>query len=131
MGHDYLPYHARHGDQFPLDAPALFGAETALIEMPISWSTDDYPHFEFSRRGNTLLQGLRKADDVLANWVDDFRYMAQVMDWGVLTYTMHPQVIGRGHRMLMLERLIQTLSGLGATFARMEDAVTAFRAQSS
>ena len=25
---------------------------------------------------------------------------------GVFTLTMHPQVIGRGHRMLMLERLI-------------------------
>ena len=63
--------------------------------MPISWSTDDYPHFEFNRSGNTLLQGLRRADDVLANWVDDYRYMAQMEEWGVLTYTMHPQVIGQ------------------------------------
>jgi hypothetical protein len=61
---------------------------------------------------------------VLENWVDDFRYMAQVAEWGVLTYTFHPQVIGRGHRMLLLERLIETLSELGATFARM-DAVAA------
>jgi len=128
MGHDHLPYYARKDDHFPIDGPAQFGPETALIEMPISWSTDDYPHFEFTRSATTLLQGLRRADDVLANWVDDFRYMVQIEEWGVLTYTMHPQVIGRGHRMLMLERLIQTLRELGATFVRMEDAVNAFLA---
>ena len=30
-------------------------------------------------------------------------------DFGILTYTFHPHVIGRGHRMMMLERLIQRL----------------------
>jgi hypothetical protein len=32
--------------------------ETALIEMPISWSLDDYPHFEFVRTATTVLFGL-------------------------------------------------------------------------
>jgi len=36
---------------------------------------------------------------------------------------MHPQVIGRGHRMLMLERLIDGLSELGARFVRMDEAL--------
>lgn len=48
------------------------------------------------------------------------------MDWGVLTYTCHPLVIGRGHRMMMLERLIEALQGLGATFMTMEDAANAW-----
>jgi peptidoglycan-N-acetylglucosamine deacetylase len=32
--------------------------------------------------------------------------MRREVPGGVFTLTMHPQVIGRGHRMLMLERLI-------------------------
>jgi peptidoglycan/xylan/chitin deacetylase (PgdA/CDA1 family) len=34
---------------------------------------------------------------------------------------MHPQVIGRGHRMALLERFIQHVSERGARFARMGD----------
>ncbi len=48
-------------------------------------------------------------------------------DWGVLTYTFHPHVIGRGHRLIMLERLIQRLREAGATFVMMEQAVAEYR----
>jgi len=56
----------------------------------------------------------------------DFRYMVETCDWGVLSYTFHPQVIGRGHRMLMLERLIESLAERGAAFARMDVAAAEF-----
>ena len=46
---------------------------------------------------------------------------------GVLTYTLHPLVIGRGHRMMMLEGLISALQERGARFVTMEDAALAFR----
>ena len=49
------------------------------------------------------------AAGVLENFVDDYTYMTRVCDFGILTYTFHPHVIGRGHRMMMLERLIQRL----------------------
>ena len=129
MGHDWMPYRVRQGDVIELQAPVKFGAQTRLIEMPISWSTDDYPHFEFLRQGNTILQGMMNANDVLSNWTDDFLYMKRNTDWGVLTYTMHPYVIGRGHRMLMLERLIERLSAEGAQFMTMRDAASAFDAR--
>ena len=123
MGHDHRPYRCRTGDVVARDGPLRFGPETALWEMPISWSTDDYPHFEFMRRQGSLLQGLRRAGDVLENWLDDFRYMIREEEKGVLTYTMHPQVIGRGHRMLMLEHLIDELGRLGARFTSMKEAL--------
>lgn len=41
----------------------------------------------------------------------------------MLTYTFHPFVIGRGHRMLILEELITRLLEMGAVFLAMEDAV--------
>ncbi|MCC6534559.1 MAG: polysaccharide deacetylase [Burkholderiales bacterium] len=126
MGHDWLPYRVRHGDVITLEQPAQFGGTTRLIEMPIAWSTDDYPHFEFLRTKSTILQGMMNANDVLSNWIDDFLYMKRNAQWGVLTYTMHPFVIGRGHRMLMLERLIERLAAEGACFMTMRDAARAY-----
>jgi peptidoglycan/xylan/chitin deacetylase (PgdA/CDA1 family) len=122
MGHDYLPYRARQGDVIELEQPARLGPESPLIEMPISWTLDDYPHFEFVRTNTTILGGLKPAGGVLENWYDDFDYMTRIMEWGIITYTCHPFVIGRGHRMLMLERLIDKLRARDAVFLTMEDA---------
>jgi peptidoglycan/xylan/chitin deacetylase (PgdA/CDA1 family) len=127
MGHDYLPYQARDGDVVTLEEPIRFGPDTKLVEMPISWSLDDYPVFEFSRSPTGILPGLMSADLVLGNWFADFRYMADHYDWGVLTYTFHPHVIGRGHRMIMLESLVEKLTDAGATFVTMEQAVAEYR----
>ena len=126
MGNDYSPYRVRQGDVITLDQPTVFGPPTPLIEMPVSWSLDDYPHFEFLRTKTTILPGLMNANSVLDNWVNDYVYMQQHIDWGVLTYTFHPFVIGRGHRMLVLEKLLQTLQAGGAKFCAMEDAAASY-----
>jgi peptidoglycan-N-acetylglucosamine deacetylase len=122
MGADYWPYRARRGDVAKLGEPYRFGEETALIEMPISWSLDDFPHFEFMRTAQTVLPGLQPARAVMGNWLDEFLYMKKSVEWGILTYTMHPYVIGRGHRMLALEDLVDRLAQEGAVFMTMEDA---------
>jgi len=127
MGADYWPYRARRGDRVALGEPYRPGEETALIEMPISWSLDDFPHFEFVRTATTVLPGLQSARTVMENWFDEFRYMRKTVDWGVLTYTMHPYVIGRGYRMLALEGLLQNLKDAGAVFMTLEDAAAATR----
>jgi peptidoglycan/xylan/chitin deacetylase (PgdA/CDA1 family) len=127
MGHDYLPYFARQGDEYPADAPARFGPPSNLIEMPISWSLDDYPHFEFEVMKAGVFPGLQPADGVLRNWSDDFDYLTEIQDWGVLTYTFHPFVIGRGHRMKMLDRLIRHLRARGAVFLTMAEAAAEAR----
>lgn len=127
MGDDYTPYYAREGDVITLGEPARFGAETNLVEMPIHWATDDSPHFEFVRTETTVRQGLMNASAVLENWVNDFLYMRDTVEWGVLTYTCHPFIIGRGHRMMMLERLIGTCAEKGAVFLTMEEAVAEFQ----
>jgi peptidoglycan/xylan/chitin deacetylase (PgdA/CDA1 family) len=129
MGDDYTPYKARNGDVVHEDAPMEFGAQTDLVEMPISWTLDDYPHFEFLRSNSSVLPGLMNANDVLSNWVDDFVYMQRTCEWGILTYTCHPYVIGRGHRMMMLERLIQILTEKGAKFVTMAQALDEFSAR--
>jgi peptidoglycan/xylan/chitin deacetylase (PgdA/CDA1 family) len=124
MGADYRPYRARRGDVARLGEPYRFGEETSLIEMPISWSLDDFPHFEFMRQPTSVLASLQPARAVMQNWLDEFRYMKRTVDWGVLTYTMHPYVIGRGYRMLALEELTDTLAREGAQFMTMEEAAS-------
>ncbi len=127
MGHDISPYQARRDDEITLLEPMRFGADTDLVEMPISWSLDDHPHFEFMRTEQTILPGLMNARAVFQNFTDEFTYMKKHNDWGVLTYTFHPHVVGRGQRMLALEGFIETLSREGARFVTMETAVAAYR----
>ena len=129
MGDDYTPYYARQGDVIELKQPAAFGRTTQLLELPIHWATDDSPHFEFMRTETSIRQGLRNANDVLGNWVNDYIYMRKTMEWGVLTYTCHPFISGRGHRILMLERLIQRLKDEGAVFQRMDHTADEFRSR--
>jgi len=62
------------------------------------------------------------ANNVLENWINDFEYMTRSTEWGVLTYTCHPYVIGRGHRMLMLERFLLQLMERNAVFEKVEEA---------
>lgn len=127
MGNDYCPYFVRSGDIIPQDAAPTFGQRTPLVEMPISWSLDDFPHFEFLRTSNQLMPGLMNARHVLDNWVADYEYMADNYEWGVITYTFHPYVIGRGHRMKVLAELIDTLSRKGAVFCTLEQAALEFK----
>jgi hypothetical protein len=47
----------------------------------------------------------------------------------VLTYTMHPYVIGRGYRMLALEDLTAKLAAEGAVFMTMEQAAEEAKAR--
>ena len=89
--------------------------------MPISWSLDDFPHFEFLRA-----QGLMATYGVFQNWVDDFDYMTARPSGASYLY-LPSLVIGRGHRMMMLERLIHALIERGAVFPTMEEAAREIR----
>lgn len=126
MGHDCMPYYVRRGDKPTINEPFEFGEQTRIIELPISWTLDDYPHFEFVRTKDTILPGLMNAQGVLDNWSNDFLYMTRTVDWGVLTFTFHPYVIGRGHRMMMLEQLICRLLEMNAVFVTMGEAADEF-----
>jgi len=127
MGDDYLPYQARRNDTASVEEPIQYGEATSIVEMPISWSLDDFPAFEYMQFRNHIQPGLMNASLVLENWFGDFEFMRDHYDWGILTYTFHPHIIGRGHRMLALEKLIQKLRQGGATFITMEQGVTEYR----
>jgi peptidoglycan/xylan/chitin deacetylase (PgdA/CDA1 family) len=129
MGDDFTPYWCRVGDVIRKDGPYEFGRAVDLVEMPVSWVLDDFPHFEYLKVGDQVRPGLSAASKVEEIWRGEFDFMYREVPGGVLTLTMHPQVIGRGHRMLMLERLISYFrANEGVRFATLGDAAEAFRA---
>jgi hypothetical protein len=73
-----------------------------------------------------LMPGLRPVEAVFTNWRDDIVYMLRDFTDGVTVLTFHPQVIGRGHRLLGLERFVDELIGMGITFERMDHVAEEF-----
>lgn len=104
MGGDFLPYYLRIDDSYDDKSAYRFGPNIDLVELPVTWLLDDFPHFEFVG-GDTA--GLAAPSRVLEIWTDEFDYAHQNIPGGLYNLTMHPQVIGRGHRLMMLERLIE------------------------
>ncbi|MEX2650226.1 MAG: polysaccharide deacetylase [Alphaproteobacteria bacterium] len=101
---DFRPYRPRRSDTVEADGEVCFGPEALLWEFPVAWELDDYPYFHFSHR--PFNQGLRSPRGVEAIWLAEFEYCRAHLDHGVFTLTTHPEIIGRGFRIAMLERLI-------------------------
>ena len=61
-------------------------------------------------------------------WSAEFNYLHQRLGAGVFVLCLHPQCVGRGSRMLMLERLLDHIANAdGVAFRTMEDAAAEFR----
>jgi peptidoglycan/xylan/chitin deacetylase (PgdA/CDA1 family) len=63
----------------------------ALVELPVHWRLDDVPYWT----------AMRDPRDVLAIWTAEFDQAD-----GHITYTIHPELTGRGHRLTLLEGLL-------------------------
>jgi len=117
MADDFRPFRPRKHDRVT-EQGLTPGPQSSLVEFPVAWELDDYPYFHFASRPYNA--GLRNPEDVLAIWTAEFNYChAQVPD-GVFTLTMHPEIIGRGPRIQILDRLIGHMRGTaGVVFATM------------
>jgi peptidoglycan-N-acetylglucosamine deacetylase len=128
MAHDFLPYWCRTGDVANVDSAYSFGNPVDLVEMPVSWVLDDFPHFEFLRYPNVVFPGLSAPTKVEEIWRDEFSFMYRDVPGGIYTLTMHPEIIGKGHRIMMLERLIDWMAGHEeVVFARLADVAERWR----
>jgi peptidoglycan/xylan/chitin deacetylase (PgdA/CDA1 family) len=78
-----------------------------LLELPVHWSLDDVPHY--ARHASV--------DEILAIWTAEHDHAD-----GHVTYTIHPEHTGRGHRITLLERL---LDHVGPTITHAEAAARA------
>nr|POE47954.1 peptidoglycan deacetylase [Quercus suber] len=136
--HDCQCYWLRTGDKWtPIDykkhpehwmKPLEPGTMTGLVEIPASWYADDLPPMLFIKKApvsittNTSHQ-LRIFDFLMQNshgwvnprdvedlWLDRFNYFYREHDEFVYTITIHPDVSGHPHSLMMLERVIEYIN---------------------
>jgi peptidoglycan/xylan/chitin deacetylase (PgdA/CDA1 family) len=100
---DFTPYYLRKNDRFSLTEPYVFGELTDLVELPFFWTMDDFPHFEFVAGFSTAQSTPTHVREL---WQGEFDYAYDNAPGGVYDLCMHPQAIGRGSRLTMLEELI-------------------------
>ena len=126
-GTDFEPYYLRRGDRFPADGAYVFGESVDLVGIPFSWGLSDFQYFEFVP-GATVRQDTPSA--VYEIWHGELVWAHEHAPGGVFDLTMHPQAIGRGHRLVMVERLIEAAKALdGVVFERLGDYAARWRAE--
>jgi len=106
---DFVPYYLRAGDRWSTTEPFVFGTPIDVVEIPFSWVLDDFPHFEFTVGWSTEQSPPSTVREI---WQAEFEFAYENHPGGVFTITMHPQVIGRGYRLKMLEELVTYMSSL-------------------
>lgn len=73
-----------------------------------------------SRSG--LLPAAQTPGSLLKIWQDEFDFLYDRVGKGLFNVSMHPQVIGRGHRMKLLEGIIEHVRGKsGVSFTTLVD----------
>ena len=139
MHHDFQPYYVRVGDSWTkIDyskkpeewmKPLVRGHETDLIEIPASWYLDDLPPMMFIK-GAPNSHGFVNPRHLEEIWRDQFDYVYREEDYAVFGMTIHPDVSGRPQVILMLERLIEYISGHdGVRWATMDAIADDFKAR--
>jgi peptidoglycan/xylan/chitin deacetylase (PgdA/CDA1 family) len=82
-----------------------------MLELPVHWSLDDWPRFGWS------LDGGGNATDPAEfsrSWLAEYDLARE--ERRSITYTMHPEVIGRGQRFVELERLVESIVDRGGAW---------------
>ncbi len=125
MTDDYRPFRPRLGDRVSRTEPLERGRDSTLWELPMSFELDDWVHFQFNF--NPYRKGGATPSAVLEIWQEELDWMDEHVDGGVLTVCMHPQVIGRGHRIAMLERFVSHCRSAGARFAALADVAASLK----
>lgn len=101
MGND-IPYLIQLGDDLG-----------SLLELPIQWIIDDYPHYNGAG-------GISSPEKVFEVWSSEFAGYHRYN--GVFILTMHPFVSGRPSRVMLLERMIEYINGFdGVWWATLEE----------
>ncbi len=122
MATDFEMYWLRDGDTVDADGRFVFGPATSIVEVPVSWSLDDFPPFTFV--WDPLRPGYGSTEAIARDWLDHVDYALEHVPEGVVTITMHPQVTGRAHVLRMVQRVLGAIAERpGVRFTTVSDAV--------
>jgi peptidoglycan/xylan/chitin deacetylase (PgdA/CDA1 family) len=89
----------------------------SILELPVHWSLDDWPRFGWSidSGGNTT-----HPRELFDTWLAEYRAARE--EGRHVTFTMHPEVIGRAHRFEQLRTLVERMAADGGVwFARLDE----------
>jgi peptidoglycan-N-acetylglucosamine deacetylase len=131
MDNDFHPFYARVGDSWTkIDyaqsaetwmKPLVRGEETDLVEIGANWYVDDLPPMMFIKKAPNS-QGFVNPRHLEEIWRDQFDWVYREYDYAVFPITIHPDVSGRPQVLLMLERLIDYITGHdGVRWATFEE----------
>jgi len=81
---------------------SIRGEQTGLVELPVDWLLDDWPHFEMDRMN---------PEEVYKLWKPEWEGLHELGRYFGLTC--HPECIGRVSRLKMLERLVSEAKATG------------------
>lgn len=114
--HGYRYDSSLMGDDEPYLIPA--GEDQTLIEIPVQWINDDWPHFGFCSIPS-LGFGISSQEKVFEIWSEEFAGYYEY--GGCFVLTMHPFVIGRPSRIRLLDRMIAFINQFeGVWWATLE-----------
>lgn len=126
---EYLPRWARGRDRIEDGGRIVAGPTLDLVEVPVTFMTSDFVHFEIIVPSPfpAAMPNPRQLEQV---WRDQFDYLYEHVPGGVLMLMLHPQSIGWGARIAMLERFLSYCGEHADTrFATVETVADEFRAE--
>ena len=79
-----------------------------LLELPGHWSLCDWPYFGWTPYHGGLLADPGRVERI---WLEEYESARQ--EHRAITYTMHPEAIGRGYLLRMLRRILTSMLDRG------------------
>lgn len=128
MGDDFHPYFCRKDDQVFTDRAPIWGPTTEIVEIPVSWSLDDFPFTEYIWAPTVFLPATTDTAAMGRRWIRDLDFLIDEVGSGVFTLTLHPQAIGRASRLNLVRDVIRHGKERGVNFATIGSVVDTFRA---
>jgi len=80
-----------------------------LLELPGHWSLCDWPYFGWTPYHGGLLADPARVESI---WLEEFE--SARAERRLVTYTMHPEAVGRGYLIRMLDRVITAMRERGS-----------------
>lgn len=139
MAHDSQAYYLRDEDTWTkIDynarahtwmKPLQRGNETGVVEIPGNWYLDDLPPMMFIKSAPNS-HGWVNTRDVEDLWKDYFSYLYREEENFIFPITIHPDVSGRPHVLMMLERFIEWVNThADVRWVKMHEMADEFRAR--
>lgn len=123
MGNDLHPYRPR-SIEVNSDKASIYGSDSNLLEIPVSWFLDDFPTQELAPGA---AEGLKGVSEVFNRWKTTFDYACDQEDGACFVLTVHPQTIGRAHMLPELEKLIQYMQSREGWFVTLGEIYDNYR----